>query len=80
MSSFTNISQYGKRKLLYAMEKKRSPRRIEFRVDRDGWFVDVVEFKKKTGEIVNVSIFTSKQVEDLVERYERIRGYHLVDK
>ena len=62
-----NITNFTKNKELFHLTKKRSPRAIKFMEDiADKWFVHVVEYKNKSGEIVNTSLIIAGDIEGWV--------------
>lgn len=70
------LKEKKKYRVLHHLKKKSSPMRIEFLQEpKEDWFVEVVRFKRTTGEIKSHSIITQKQVNDWVERYQRIMKY-----
>ncbi len=61
-------------KLIKLFRKPRSPRtRIFTCNDPDGWFIDVIEIKTKTGEVVDEEGWiTNRDVDQWTEWYERL--------
>jgi len=72
-----------KGEILQSLEKVRSPRRVEFIIEptdkKDRWFVQILEYQKKSGEMKNTSMITMDDYPEFVERYCRILGFHKVD-
>lgn len=70
-----NISQYKKHKLIARLKKTRSPHEILFSTsDPDGWFIDVIWYKKKTGEISDKSLIIKKDL-DIWMRFQKSLGW-----
>ena len=58
-----NIKDYSKHVILYELNKPRAINNIKFVEDiNDNWFVYVLEYKKKTGEITNNSMIIASDV------------------
>lgn len=67
--------------VLHSLEKKRSPKKVDFVLPKgEDWFVDIIEYQKKSGEVKHTSMITMNDVETMVDRYCRISGYHEVEK
>lgn len=72
----TNIKQLNKYSVLQKLIKPRSPLCIQFmREPGEDWFIELVIFKKATGEIRSHSLITNPDMEEFVERYQRISKY-----
>ena len=81
MADKRNISDFSKYKQLYKLKKKRSPQVLVFlQGPKDDWLIDVIKYKNKTGEVVHMSLITLDDVEEWVERYQRIMKFEIVEE
>lgn len=72
-----NISDYSSYKVLHQFTKKRSPRSVMIVTDHnDDWFVYVLEYKTKTGEITYNSMIIKPDLEVRLSSLNR-EGYEL---
>lgn len=59
-----NITDYSSYKVLYELTKKRSPRAMLLVTDKDDdWLVTVIEYKKKTGEVIRSPMIIKPDIE-----------------
>lgn len=64
--------------ILATMKKKRSPlTKIFVREPGDDWFVEAITYRTKSGLITKHSLITEPQVNDWIDRIERIMGFKL---
>lgn len=74
----TSIEEFKNHRLLYRLKKKRSPLGMDFYIEKgEDWFIDVVTYRRKSGVITNESMITEKDLEDWVERCQRISGWEI---
>jgi hypothetical protein len=72
-----NIKDYSEHKVLYELSKPKSPHLIKFVEDlNDNWFVYVLEYKKKTGEITDNSMIIAADVTTRLTHLQNC-GYEL---
>lgn len=72
-----NIKDYNRHKVLYELTKNKALHNIMFVEDKnDDWFVYVLEYKKKSGEITDNSMILQS---DCPTRLEHLKccGYEL---
>jgi hypothetical protein len=68
-------------RIIASLDKEKSPRQIDFVInpedeeDGDKCFVEMIEFQKKTQEIKYWSLIRMKDVEGIIEKCIRLRGY-----
>lgn len=68
MTQNQNISKYDKYKVLVKVSYPKSRSAISFIMsDPDKWFVDKVTYKIKSGEILDDSMITIKELDDFVD-------------
>jgi hypothetical protein len=66
-----NISDFKSFKKLYKFAKPRSPLCIELMTDSiDGWLIDIVKYKKKTGEVRDNFSILRKEIDTWVTKYK----------
>jgi len=71
--STENIKDFAKNKVLYTLEKPRSPQTIAFVEDKDDpWFVYVKYFKTKSGVITDSSMMIKSDIETLLIHLKRL--------
>jgi hypothetical protein len=58
-----NISEFSAYKELLRMKKKRSPHTVVFLCDDpDGWFINCVEFRSKSGVVMHDDLINEKSM------------------
>ena len=58
-----NISEFADYKKLAKMKKKRSPHTVEFLCnDPEGWFIDCVEYRTKSGVVMHDDCINEKDM------------------
>ncbi len=68
-----NIKDYSNHKVLYELTKPKSYHVIRLVEDvNDDWFVYVLEYKKKSGEIINNSMIIAS---DVATRISHLQDY-----
>jgi hypothetical protein len=71
MNASRNISDFKNFKKLYRFTKPRSPLCIELMIDAvDGWFINIVKYKKKTGEVTDNFNILEKEIDMWVIKYK----------
>ena len=70
-----NINDFKDCKFLYSLKKEHSPQTIAiFEDPDDDWFVYFKWYQTKSGKITDSEIITKADLEDRLDRYERL-GY-----
>jgi len=65
---YTNIKYYKNYKKIALYEKPKSPYQILFTTnDPEGWFIEVIHYKKKSGEISDISHIIEKDLSKWME-------------
>ncbi|MFW6310795.1 MAG: hypothetical protein ACOC1K_01015 [Nanoarchaeota archaeon] len=60
-------------KVLKLLKKKRSPLKTVFATnDPEGWFINVITYKNKSGEVSDVETIIEKDLKDWYEWHERM--------
>lgn len=78
MKRVENITDYEKHKKINKLTKPRSPIVIEFMTNDlpDEWLIDVVRYKRSSGEVVETFFITGVEIETWVNKYKK-DGYSL---
>jgi hypothetical protein len=73
-----NIKHYKTNKLIYTLQKPKSKNLVSFYYDKeDNWFIDIVEYSNKTGDIKNTSTIVQSTLEQTVNFYKG-HGYEQI--
>lgn len=75
-----NIEDFKKHSVLHTLTKKRSPIVIKFLLeDGEDWLVDVVRYKRKSGEVTKEQVIILKDVDHWLRMFAQ-SGFHKVDE
>ena len=68
-----NISDYSSHKKLLEMKKPKSPHSLVFMTkDKDGWFINCVEYKTKSGIVAHDELIIEKDMKQWIEWHKRL--------
>ena len=75
---YTLRKHFNDFKVLHKLKKRRSPMIIEILLEpNENWFVDVIRYKRTDEKIIENSMIVMSQVEDWVDRIQRLEGYEI---